>query len=206
MQRETVKRLITVLLVIIVTLGLAWWVWEVGVSHGISHTAQVPDEELAIALLLDTADIKFLWSPQLVDSDWVAVSNGVGATRWFAQSSYRTWVNIFEYVFVFPTSELAVKHYNAEVLDLSKLNFQGWDSMPMLQYPHHADDSHIACHEASVNGYHHYGCYVIVRYKRAVGIIGGHIFDTQWVTAEQFRQVLIAADAKFLERLELLDR
>lgn len=165
----------------------------------------VSDVELVMLLLIEPQNLPTPWRPDLIHTNSLSVPEGLGASRWFAESGNRTWVNVFQDVFVFPHSVQAERYYDEQVEEYGTLEFQGWDSMPTLRFAHHADATHLACHESYVNNHHHFGCYVVGRYGRIVTVVGGHIFDRKWLTAEQFRQVLIEVDSKLVEQLESVE-
>lgn len=200
-KREAIARLLVIFIVSASGIGIGWWLLSPKLTLVSPGTAGLSDTELAEGILIEAENLPPLWGPSLIETDRLSVPDGVGISRWFAQSPSRTWVNVLEDVFVLPDVSRAEQYYEIQLEEYGKLDFQGWESMPELQFPHSADDSHIACHEAYVNGYHHFGCYVIMRYERVVIVVGGHIFDRRWLTAEQFRYVLIEADARVLEYL-----
>lgn len=70
-----------------------------------------------------------------------------------------------------------------------------WQKNPSaLQFVHHADELESGCIEGSVDGHHHYACHMLCRYGRLVIGVLGNVYEDQWLTMEEFRQVLITAD------------
>jgi hypothetical protein len=76
------------------------------------------------------------------------------------------------------------------------------ENPPALQFVHHADELESRCIEGSVDGHHHYACRMLCRYGRLVIGVLGNVYEDQWLTMEEFRQVLIAADERATAAME----
>jgi hypothetical protein len=115
----------------------------------------------------------------------------------------RLWINVRERIFSYTDETLAARAYGELLAENSRLSLQGWDEVPIPDFDHRANEAQIGCFEGVINGiHHHYACYYTARYGTIVIEVGGNIFDRRWLTKEQFRDVLIAADRKAGAALE----
>jgi len=131
------------------------------------------------------------------------VPGGEGRFTWFYHISARHLqvVHLSETVLVYPDEAAAQQGYRSQLDTYFPPGSKGWQEIPMLQFPHHAEEAKTAClelyfREVSGEVYHHYACTYIARYRRVVIIVLGNVFDDQWLTMPEFREVLIAADRK----------
>lgn len=158
-----------------------------------------PDEILLAAVIIDTDDLRPLalsWSPANIERGPLDVPNGIGADVWFRRSYSYPWINVAEKVYVYPSAAAARQGYEIRLQHYARYELQGWEALPDLAFSHHADTMHPSCTEGYINGEHHFACDVVGRYGRVVIAVAGNIYDKRWLTAGQFRSLLITADWK----------
>lgn len=188
-KRSTWKALGFVLMLPVILFGVLW----------ITLTAKpLPvltlDEVLLEAVLIDGDDLP--WGPEAIDIEQPVVQNGIGKGVGFRLNRDRPWINIRTDVYVYQTEDTAKQGYQIQCDRFTRYELQGWEAMSAIAFLHHADEIRSFCTEGYINGEHHFACEVVGRYGRVVTIVGGNIYDKRWLTAEQFREVLIKADQK----------
>ncbi len=104
----------------------------------------------------------------------------------------KTWVNVSQQLMIYPDAGSAKAAYQEELLGFN----EDWILPPDLRFEGEADEMYIACLPASVNGLPHNGCEVVGLYGEMVSILRGKVFETQWLTAEDFITVLAAMDQR----------
>jgi hypothetical protein len=181
-------------LVLVLPLALAIILWTALTAKPTSLL--LPDEALLEAVMIDVNDLPASWSPENIEGGQLVVPNGIGRDVWFRKFYSQPWINIGEKVYVYQTTAIAKQGYEAQLNDYARFELQGWEVMPELTFSHHADEMHLSCSEGYINKQHHYVCSVVGRYGRVVIDVGGNIYDERWLTAKQFREVLIKADRK----------
>ena len=112
------------------------------------------------------------------------------------------WINVSEYVYSYTDEGLAAQAYQELLEKYEPFPLQGWDEVPLSDFAPQATDAHVVCSEGHINGVHHFTCVYIARYGSIVIDVGSNIFDRRWLTKEQFRDLLIAADEKAVAALE----
>ena len=106
------------------------------------------------------------------------------------------WVNVSEKVLVYGAQNAASEGFRQQRDKYFRPGVTDWVEIEELVFPHHADEMKAACLEGYVNGMHHYACVFVARYGRVVIIVQGNVFDERWLTMEDFRSVLEAADRR----------
>lgn len=189
MKRSTWKALGFVLMLPVALLGILW------ITLTTKPTPMLtPDEAILEAVLLDVDDLP--WGPEAVDIERPLVSSGIGKDIRYDLFRDRPWINVRVCAYIYQTEEIAQKGYKAQISQYARFELQGWEVMPEITFFHHADEMHPSCTEGYFDGQHHFACDVVGRYGRVVIEVGGNIYDKRWLTAEQFREVLIKADQK----------
>jgi hypothetical protein len=153
--------------------------------------------------LIDQDDLPNAWGSGSRETDVYEVPHGMAAERIMGLGFERPWINVYERVFSYGDEMLAISAYNELLSKYEQLSLQGWNNVPILEFAHQANEAHIACDEGMINGlYHHFACVYIARYGPIVITVNGKAFDRRWLTKEQFRDMLIAADRKAIAALE----
>lgn len=181
-------------LVLLIPIVLGWLVW-----HWVFARPSAPltsDEALVEAVLISIDDLPESWNTEDIETEWPSIHNGIGKDIWFRRSYKQPWVNIRGGAYVYQDEDAARLDYQTQCSRFARYELQGWEAMPYPSFSHHADEMRSYCTEGYFNGEHHFACEVVGRYGRVVIIVGGNIFDTEGLTAEQFLQVLVAADQK----------
>lgn len=104
----------------------------------------------------------------------------------------KTWVNVSQQLMVYPDADSAKEAYREELLGFN----EDWILPPDLRFEGEADELYIACLPAFINGLPHNGCEVVGLYGDTLSILRGKVFETQWLTAEDFITVLTAMDQR----------
>jgi hypothetical protein len=158
-----------------------------------------PDEQLIQQARLHLEDLPNGWYYDAGTPSSRVVPDAQGD---YYQFHHRTatdvsWIHIGEILLVYPDKNTAQRGY-LEQRDnyILPSAADSWQEKAELQITHHADEMKIVCEESYLNEYHHYGCLAIGRYGRLVIIVLGNIFDDRWLTMEEFRSVLEAADRR----------
>jgi hypothetical protein len=152
--------------------------------------------------LIDEDDLPFAWGSGPVNTEVYEVPHGIAALRRIGLGYERTWINVTEYVYSYTDATLANRAYDELLAKLERVPLRGWDEVPVPSFRHQASETHIVCDEGRINGVHHFSCVYVARYGSLVIDVGGNIFDRRWLTKEQFRDLLIAADEKAVAALE----
>lgn len=158
--------------------------------------ALTPDEVLLEAVLIDVEDMPDSWRVADTDIEQHDVPDGIGKGISFEHFRNRPWINIRGDVYVYRDDNAAKQGYRTQRERFSRFELQGWEILPQLEFAYHADEIQLSCTEGYIDQEHHFVCETVGRYGRVVIRVGGNIFDDRWLTAEQFRQVLVTADQK----------
>jgi hypothetical protein len=172
--------------------GVLLWYWSLSRPPVVVN----PDEILLETVLIGVKDLPDAWYSQRIVTEEPYVRDGIGKDIWFYRSRNRPWVNISADVHVYHNEDAAKRGYQRQLDKYAHFGLQGWDAMPQIAFSHHADEMHPSCVENNINRTHNFACEVVGRYGRVVIVVGGNIYDKRWLTAEQFRQVLMTADQK----------
>ncbi|HHS96769.1 MAG TPA: hypothetical protein ENK08_02550 [Chloroflexi bacterium] len=136
----------------------------------------------------------------------VPVLGGEGRFLWFNHTSARgeSWINIGEVVLVYPDEEQAREGWAKQ--REKYFPSEAWEEIPELVFPYRADEMEVRRLEGYVNGFHHHACGAVGRYGRVVIVVLGNVFDDRWLTMEEFREVLEAADRRAAEAVAAVQR
>lgn len=156
------------------------------------------DEEILFDTMLQVEDMPSGWYRRNGSIQIEYVPDGDGRFFWFHHISAKdlTWVNVSEKVLVYGGQNTANEGYQQQRDKYFPPGVTEWEEIEELVFPHHADEMKVACLEGYVNGMHHYACRAVARYERVVIIVQGNVFDERWLTMEDFRSVLEAADRR----------
>ncbi|MGB9873205.1 MAG: hypothetical protein ACPLYD_16305 [Anaerolineae bacterium] len=168
-----------------------------------------PDLALLFQVELSPEDLPPGWYWEGTKAE--EVPNGEGRFTWFYHTSAKDLlvVSLSETVLVYPDIIAAREGYQTQIDIYFPAGSKRWRDMPELQFSHHAEEAKTAClelyfREVSGDVYHHYACTYIARYGRVVIVVLGNVFDDQWLTMSEFRDVLIAADRKAARAVGLI--
>jgi len=167
---------------------------------------QQPEVDIAQlrSMLIEYGDVPSDWSKGVYDTVELDVPNGLGLQRWMSRSHSQRWVNVSEELYWYRDNTLAAQAYR-DILDkYGRLPLQGWEQAPFSRPDMMAKQSHIACMEGYVDGWHHYACRVVAVYDGIVLDLAGNIFDDRWLTEAQFIEVVESADHDVTAGLEQL--
>ncbi len=189
MKRSTWQALGFVLMLPAVLFGVLWVTLTTKPAPSLTQ-----DEALLEAVLIDVDDLP--WGPESIEIEQPVVQNGIGKDIWFRLFRDRPWVNVSEGVYIYQTEAAAKQGYTALLNEYAGFKLQEWEAIPQIVFSDHADEMRPCCAEGYFDGQHHFACEIVGRYGRIVIAVGGNIYDKRWLTAEQFREVLIRADQK----------
>ena len=146
------------------------------------------------------------WAIQGRGGPVVPVLGGEGRFLWFNHTSARgeSWINIGEVVLVYPDEEQAREGWAKQ--REKYFPSEAWEEIPELVFPYRADEMEVRRLEGYVNGFHHHACGAVGRYGRVVIVVLGNVFDDRWLTMEEFREVLEAADRRAAEAVAAVQR
>jgi hypothetical protein len=71
-----------------------------------------------------------------------------------------------------------------------------WKEFSALEFSSHADEITTACMPDSANSQPFWGCAAIARYQNLIVVIQGNLYEDKWLTFEDYRAVLEAADRR----------
>ncbi len=186
-------------------LGLAalQWLFGLGAFGGTNHLSPTlgSDLDLLFEVALKVENLPPGWYREQGSIETETVPGGEGRFLWFYNTSARgqSWVNIGEVVRVYPDEPAAEEGWLEQRDKYFPPGAEGWEERPELSFAYRADEVRVACLEAYVNGYHHYACRAVARYGRVVIVVLGNVFDDRWLTMNEFREVLEAADRRAAE-------
>lgn len=189
-------------------LGLAVLSYLAG--HGNSTVVQSPSptpspETLLIDdVMLQLEDLPPGWYRKEGSVRVEYVPGGEGRYFWFNSISAQDllWVHVSEKVLIYEGQGAAEEGYQEQKNKYFPPRATGWREIERLAFPHHADEIKVACLEGYINGIHHYTCGAVGRYERVVIVVLGNVFDDQWLSMAEFREVLEAADRRAAASVE----
>lgn len=157
-----------------------------------------PDLELLFEAMLQVEDLPAGWHRLKGSIQTRPLPGGEGRFFWFNHASAKelTWVNISETVLVYGDEEAAGGGYQEQRDKFFPPQAKRWEENEALAFSHHADEIKVACLEGYLNGRHHYACRAVAQYGRVVIVVLGNVFEDQWLTMNEFRGVLEAADRR----------
>ncbi len=166
-----------------------------------STTALKPIPAWTDELIIQNDELPYGWK---VDGSVTENKFGTKIWRyWFRHVSVQefTWVNFSEQIAIYSTVETTLEMFD----DWGDLIFppgaDTWEQIPELEFSHHASQMKTACIRIFIDQLPVLSCSTVARYQNVVLVVRGNVFEDQWLTLSDFRNVLEAIDARLVKVL-----
>ena len=120
---------------------------------------------------------------------------------WYFGTSdpHETWINVSQKMIQYEDADAAAGAFRGWVdWSVPPSHRDKWIMPEELVIDCGADEMAVACLPRNINGLDHYACTVTALYGDMVVVLWGNVFDTQWLTMQDFRSLLEAMDERMV--------